>query len=276
MHTKILAVLLLFTSYNAHSAFMQFNFTGFVSSVENYEATFFDEATLLGQPVSGSFTLDLSNEVRGRLETSWYWWGQVESGLPVLTSQLNLGSETYSLANQGIYNAFEDDFFPEEHIEMYNGPDYDGGPIGDGEYFSDFARFTETTPQGETNLTYDLSIYFFDLINDFLVFSEETELFDKQPDFSQSFFWENTDFTDDNQRGSGTFNVYESFYPDVGGFERNIDSTLEFTLASVSAVRVDSPSTWLIFIVIGIASCARKYLLTRIKQPILEPYSLDY
>jgi hypothetical protein len=140
MHTKILAVLLLFISYNAHSAFMQFNFTGFVSSVENYEAMFFDEATLLGQPVSGSFTLDLSNEVRGRLETGWYWWGQVETGLPVLTSQLKLGSKTYSLANQGIYNAFEDDFFPEEHIEMYNGPDYDGGPIGDGEYFSDFAK----------------------------------------------------------------------------------------------------------------------------------------
>ena len=268
MHTKILAVLLLFISYNAHSAFMQFNFTGFVSSVENYEATFFDEATLLGQPVSGSFTLDLSNEVRGRLETGWYWWGQVETGLPVLTSQLKLGSKIYSLANQGIYNAFEDDFFPEEHIEMYNGPDYDGGPIGDGEYFSDFARFTETTPQGETNLTYDLSIYFFDLINDFLVFSEETELFDKQPDFSQSFFWEDTDFTDDNQQGSGTFDVYESFYPDVGGFERNIDSTLEFTLASVSAVRVDSPSTWVFFSVIAIASCTRKYLLTRIKRPI--------
>ena len=268
MHTKILAVLLLFTSYNAHSAFMQFNFTGFVSSAENYEAMFFDEATLLGQPVSGSFTLDLSNEVRGRLETGWYWWGQVETGLPVLTSQLKLGSKTYILANQGIYNAFEDDFFPEEHIEMYNGPDYDGGPIGDGEYFSDFARLIETTPQGETNLTYDLSIYFFDLINDFLVFSEETELFDKQPDFSQSFFWEDTDFTDENQEGSGTFDVYESFYPTAGGFERNIDSTLEFTLASVSAVRVDSPSTWLIFIVVGIASCARKYLLTRIKQPI--------
>ena len=45
------------------------------------------------------------------------------------------------------------------------------------------------------------------------------------------------------------FNVYESFYPDVGGFERNIDSTLEFTLASVSAVRVDSPNTWLIVII---------------------------
>ena len=67
MLTKILAVLLLFTSYNAHSAFMHFNFTGFVSSVENYEATFFDEATLLGKPISGSFTLDLSIELRGRL-----------------------------------------------------------------------------------------------------------------------------------------------------------------------------------------------------------------
>ncbi|MDP2596922.1 hypothetical protein [Alteromonas stellipolaris] len=186
----------------------------------------------------------------------------METGLPVLTSQLKLGSKTYSLANQGIYNAFGDDFFPEEHIEMYNGPDYDGGPIGDGEYFSDFARLIETTPQGETNLTYDLSIYFFDLINDFLVFSEETELFDKQPDFSQSFFWEDIDFTDDNQEGSGTFDVYESFYPTAGGFERKIDSTLEFTLATVSAVRVDSPSTWLIFIVIEILSSTRKYLLT--------------
>ena len=53
--------------------------------------------------------------------------------------------------------------------------------------------------------------------------------------------------------------LHESFYPDVGGFERNIDSTLEFTLASVSAVRVDSPSTWVFFSVIAIASCTRKY-----------------
>ena len=243
MHTKILAVFLLFISYHAHSAFMQYDFTGFVSSVENYETTFFDEASLLGQPVSGSFTLDLSKEVSGRLETNWYWWGQVEYGLPVLTSTLNVGSDDYSLQNQGIYNAEGDEYLPEEYIEMYNGPYYDGGAIGDGEYFSDTARFIDTTPEGETNLTYDLSIYFFDLINDFLVFSEETERFDKQPDFSQAFFWEDTDFTDDNQRGSGTFNVYESFYPNVGGFERNIDSTLEFTLASVSAVRVDSPRT---------------------------------
>ncbi|CAD5280316.1 conserved exported hypothetical protein [Alteromonas sp. 38] len=249
MHFKILAVLLLFISYNAHSAFMQFNFTGFVSSVENNANSEFDEASLLGQTISGSFTLDLSTEVYGRLETSWYWWGQVESGLPVLTSQLILGSKTYSLANQGIYNAFEDDYFPEEHIEMYNGPDYDGGPIGDGEYFSDFARFTEATSSGESILSYALSIYFFDIINDFLVFSEETELFDKQPDFSQPFFWEDTNFTDNNQQGTGSLRVRESFYPTAGGFERNIDSTLGFTLASVSAIRVDSPSTWVIMII---------------------------
>ena len=132
---------------------------------------------------------------------------------------------------------------------MYNGPDYDGGPIGDGESFGDFARFTETTPQGETNLTYDLSIYFFDLINDFLVFSEETEMFDKQPDFSQPFSWVDVDFTDDNQKGSGTLRVRENFYPAAGGFERNIDSTLGFTLSSVNAVRVNSPSTWMIMII---------------------------
>jgi hypothetical protein len=266
MLIKIAAVLILFISYNAHSAFMQFNFTGFVSSIENNANSEFDEASLLNQPISGSFTLDLSREVRGRLETGWYWWGQVEYGLPVLTSQLNLGSTTYTLANQGIYNAFEDDFFPEEHIEMYNGPDYDGGPIGDGESFGDFARFTETTPQGETNLTYDLSIYFFDLINDFLVFSEETELFDKQPDFSQPFSWVDVDFTDDNQKGSGTLRVRENFYPAAGGFERNIDSTLGFTLASVNAVRVNSPSTWVIFTLVAILAVMKRFLLARTKH----------
>jgi len=265
MHIKIAAVFLLFISYNAHSAFMQFNFTGFVSSVENNANAEFDEASLLGQTISGSFTLDLSKEVRGRLETGWYWWGQVETGLPVLTSQLNIASKTYDLSNQGIYNAFEDDYFPEEHIEMYNGPDYDGGPIGDGQYFSDFARFTETTSAGETILTYNLSIYFFDLINDFLVFSEETELFDKQPDFSQPFSWADLDFTDDNQKGSGTLRVRESFYPATGGFERNIDSTLGFTLASVNAVRVNSPSTWLIFTFIVIVAIKKRFLLARTK-----------
>ncbi|MBQ4828179.1 hypothetical protein J8L84_02655 [Alteromonas sp. MMG017] len=132
---------------------------------------------------------------------------------------------------------------------MYNGPDYDGGPIGDGESFGDFARISEKTSAGETISTYNLSIYFFDLINDFLVFSEETELFDKQPDFSQPFSWIDLDVTDDNQKGSGTLRVRESFYPAAGGFERNIDSTLGFTLASVNAVRVSSPSTWMIMII---------------------------
>ncbi|WP_156454633.1 hypothetical protein [Alteromonas sp. Mac1] len=46
---------------------MQFNFTGFVSSVENNANSEFDEASLLNQPISGSFTLDLSREVRGRM-----------------------------------------------------------------------------------------------------------------------------------------------------------------------------------------------------------------
>ncbi|AMJ86436.1 hypothetical protein [Alteromonas sp. Mac1] len=132
---------------------------------------------------------------------------------------------------------------------MYNGPDYNGGPIGNGESFGDFARISETISADETILTYNLSIYFFDLINDFLVFSEETELFDKQPDFSQPFSWTDVDFTDDNQKGSGTLRVRESFYPATGGFERNIDSTLSFTLASVNAVRVSSPSTWVMMII---------------------------
>ena len=64
MLIKIAAVLILFISYNAHSAFMQFNFTGFVSSIENNANSEFDEASLLNQPISGSFTLDLSREVR--------------------------------------------------------------------------------------------------------------------------------------------------------------------------------------------------------------------
>lgn len=98
------------------------------------------------------------------------------------------------------------------------------------------------------------------------MFSEETELFDKQPDFSQPFSWIDLDFTDDNQKGSGTLRVRESFYPATGGFERNIDSTLSFTLASVNAVRVSSPSTWQIFTFLAVVAIMRRVLLIRTKH----------
>lgn len=248
MFIKVAAVLLFLISTYANSAFMQFNFTGQVSSVENYIDTYFDESALINTPIRGSFRLDLSKEVNGRLETRWYWWGQVEYGAPVLTSSITIGSTTFNLNNQGIYNPEGDENLPEETIEMYDGPDYDDAPIGDGEYFSDYAKDVEIETNGESNTAYNLRIYFIDLVNDFLQFSEDTHLFDKQPDFSQPFFWEDSDFSDDDQRGSGSFDVAQYFYSTDGDYERLVDSEVRFNLSSVSAVKVSSTSSLVSFI----------------------------
>lgn len=244
---------------------MQFNFTGQVSSVENNIDSYFDESALLKTTIKGSFRLDLSKEVNGRLETRWYWWGQVEYGAPVLTSSITIGGTTFSLNNQGIYNAEGDENLPEETIEMYNGPDYDDAPIGDGEYFSDYAKDVEIETNGESNTAYNLSIYFIDLVNDFLQFSEDTNLFDKQPDFSQSFLWEDADFSNADQQGSGTFEVSQYFYSTDGGYERLVDSEIRFNLSSVSAIKVSSTSSLFSFIFLFIGFAVMRSANSRLK-----------
>ena len=147
--------------------------------------------------------------------------------------------------------------------EHANGPDYDDAPIGDGEYFSDYARDVEIETNGESNTAYNLSIYFIDLVNDFLQFSEDTNLFDKQPDFSQSFLWEDADFSNADQQGSGTFEVSQYFYSTDGDYERLVDSEVRFNLSSVSAIKVSSTSSLASFIFLFVGFAVTRNAISR-------------
>ena len=48
----------------------------------------------------------------------------------------------FKLNNEGVYIEEYDEYYPEEMLEMYDGPTYDDGHIGDGISLKDYARKT--------------------------------------------------------------------------------------------------------------------------------------
>ncbi len=127
-----LCIALFLCSFNASSAIVTFNFEGFVSGVENEEQVFFDPLETMGQSVTGSFTLDTSAPIRGRVETNWWWWSVHDNDRPAMTSSISFGDTFFKLNNEGVYIEEYDEYYPEEMLEMYDGPTYDDGHIGDG------------------------------------------------------------------------------------------------------------------------------------------------
>ena len=236
------SIALIFASFSVNSAIVTYNFNGFVSEVENSALEFFDPFGLLGEQVSGSFTLDTSAPIRGRLETNYYWWSVHDADRPALTSSISFGDMFFKLNNEGVYVEEYDEYYPEEILEMYDGPTYDDGHIGDGISLKDYARKTTLLSNGSIERTLDLSFGFRDLINDFLAFDEDTLLHDEMPDFASPVSWFDNDLNTDTQRGGGSLRLTERVDDVNTGVTYPVDSTVRFTLTRVEAVKVSSPS----------------------------------
>ncbi|WP_414830476.1 hypothetical protein [Alteromonas sp. H39] len=252
-HYFLILLFLFFTSFTFPStaSMMSFSFTGIINDVSNNNQSYWNEQTLDGMTVEGTFTLDTSAPIGGRLETGWYWWWVNDNAPPVLTSYISFGGTTYSLNNEGTYNAEYDQYNPDEYISMTNGPDFDGGPVGDGVHFTDRASFTEDTPVGVRNASWELDAWFIDYVRDFLQFPEQNTIpIEIPPDFEQVFTWEDDDLSDNTERlGGGSLNYYESIYNQENGFTTLFDSTVNFELTRFEATRVPAPATFLLLMI---------------------------
>ena len=232
----------IFSSFSVNSAIVTYSFNGFVSDVENTAQEFFDPVGLLGQQVTGSFTLDTSAPIRGRLETGYYWWSVHDNDRPALTSNVEFGDMLFQLDNEGVYQKEYDEYYPEEVLEMYDGPTFDDGHIGDGISLKDYARKTTLFSNGSLERTLHLSFGFRDFINDFLAFDEDTLLRDEMPDFTSPVSWFDNDLTSDTQSGGGSLRLIERVDDLNTGVTYPVDSTVRFTLTSVETVKVSSPT----------------------------------
>ena len=236
------SIAFIFASFSVNSAIVTYNFNGVVSEIENSALEFFDPFDLLGEQVTGSFTLDTSAPIRGRLETSYYWWSVHDNERPALTSSISFGDMLFKLNNEGVYIEEYDEYYPEEILEMYDGPTYDDGYIGDGISLKDYARQTTLFSNGNIDTTLHLSFGFYDLLNDFLAFGEDTLLRDEMPDFASPVSWFDNDLTSDTQSGGGSLRLIERVDDVNAGVTYPVDSTVRFTLTSVETIKVSSPS----------------------------------
>jgi len=236
------SIAFIFASFSVNSAIVTYNFNGFVSEVENSAQEFFEPFDLLGEQVTGSFTLDTSAPIRGRLETSYYWWSVHDNDRPAMTSSISFGDMLFKLNNEGVYIKEYDEYYPEEILEMYDGPTYDDGHIGDGISLKDYARKTTLFSNGSLDRTLHLSFGFRDLINDFLAFGEDTLLRDEIPDFASAVSWFDNDLNTDTQRGGGSLRLIERVDNVNTGVNFPVDSTVRFTLTSVETIKVSSPT----------------------------------
>ncbi|MDW5285842.1 hypothetical protein R6Y90_12820 [Alteromonas macleodii] len=242
-YRQLLSSIALFSaSFSVNSAIVTYNFNGFVSEVENSAHEFFDPFSLLGEQVTGSFTLDTSAPIRGRLETSYYWWSVHDNDRPAMTSSISFGDMFFKLNNEGVYIEEYDEYYPEEMLEMYDGPTYDDGHIGDGISLKDYARKTTLFSDGSLDRTLHLSFGFRDFINDFLAFGEDTLLRDEMPNFASAVSWFDNDLTSDTQSGGGSLRLIERVDDVNAGVTYPVDSTVRFTLASVETIKVSSPT----------------------------------
>lgn len=232
------SIAFIFSSFSINSAIVTYSFKGFVSEVESSAQEFFYPFSLLGEQATGSFTFVTSAPIHSRLETSYYWWSLHDNDRPALTSSIEFGDMLFQLNNEGVYIEEYDEYYSEE---MYDGPTYNDGHIGDSIALKDYARKTPLFSNGSLERTLELSFGFCDLINDFFAFGEDTLLRDEVPDFASPVSWFDNDLTSDTQRGGGSLRLTERVADVNMRVTYPVDSTVKFTLTSAETVKVSSP-----------------------------------
>ncbi|WP_439133805.1 hypothetical protein [Pseudomaricurvus sp.] len=240
----------------SHATVMKISFFGEVSSFENNAGAFWDPSTTIGAAVTGHYLLDLEAlGDSGRQEASFYWWANI-SGYSVMTSQINIGNQLFSLTQEGNSRPGEEGWYSDEWIELYNAEprdEYgDHGDIPDSFLFADNER-PGLLPDTDTNKL--LAIGFDDFINDIMIvptgpdYDPDYGPDDLRPFLSNEIVWQDLDFQDSNQSGSGLFR-YSLWSRSQTGLNPSIDSDVRFRLHEVSFQKVSnevpSPNTlWL-------------------------------
>ena len=230
------AIITLPFSASSVADLMRFSFTGTITDISNAQQQYFDNHSLIGTKVTGEFILDTQYLVNGREETRYYWWWDQDLARPVLESFVTLGGNTYSLTNDYTYNEEFGEYVAGEFLEMTNGPDFDGGPVGDGQSLYDTEQYSVIDGDGERSISQTLQYRFTDYLNDFLTFPDGFEV---PPDFTQTFVWEDFSMLDDEQNGEGSYRYYQSYFEPGSGVSTEYDCTVNFSLSRVTASRIN-------------------------------------
>lgn len=238
----------------SHAALMKFSFTGEITAVENSAAEVWDAATLTGQSIQGYFLMDTEIAKGGREETSYYWWHNIDSGPGALTSAIGFLDNDYLLTSDHDYLPMYDGWSTDEFLDYYSGDvNENGEPVADGIALRDNENAEKLVSGGTLYNQKELSIGFFDSINDFLTdFRYVAGEVEPQPDWQQEFIWQDDGMQNNGKSSGGTFSISESFYGDLPGqIDRNVDSKLTFKLNRVVAAplrQINTPATFLLIL----------------------------
>lgn len=224
-------------THGVQATLVKFSYSGLITEVQNQGDDLWDPTTLIGSAISGYVILDTSADIRGRAETTWYWWDINDNGPGYLNSFVQFEGFEYRLTNQYDYDAIEGIYLNNEALGVNDGPGYyDDTDVGDVLSLKDNERkegqFTDTQSVHHKIL----SVSFRDYVNDILSFPGDFT--DATPDFTQQFTWTDMDLEDPDQRGGGYFEF--SQLVNESGEEVYVDSELEFVLTQMSSSLVDA------------------------------------
>jgi len=242
----------LFVSFPSAASMMKFAFTGQITQVENDASQVWDPVELIGVEVTGYFLMDVELASHGREETSFYWWHNIDYGPGALVSSIDIANQTYFISGENDYNALHSGWNTNEYLEYYSGLDQFSRPVTDSLYLSDNENIETQTPQGDLYFDQRLSISFSDSMNDFLQdFGPGNGSVEPQPDWLQTFIWENDGSDNNGKAGTGVFYYNQTLIPLSGDRDSQFDSSLRFNLSRVvasPAIAVSAPNLiWIFF-----------------------------
>ncbi|WP_339771214.1 hypothetical protein [uncultured Paraglaciecola sp.] len=273
MKPSLLLPLLLISLLSLPSAasMMKFSFTGHITQVDNNSNQVWDPLDLMGTKITGYFLMDVELASHGREETSFYWWHNIDYGPGALASSINIANKNYSLSGENDYNALHDGWNTNEYLEYYSGLDQFARPVNDLISLSDNEIVGTQTPEGDLYFQQHISIVFSDSFNDFLKdFGPSVGGAEPQPDWRQTFSWENDGSANNGKMGKGGFSYRKTLYPNSGGREDLFSASVGFNLSQVTAspfTAVSEPSSmWIICCLI--LAYFINYFLSR-RRPIL-------
>ncbi len=238
-------------SFSSHAVLMKYSFTGKITEVENEADIVWATSTTIGQDVSGYFLLDTEIVKGGREETSYYWWHNIDDGPGALTSAVRFAGFEYQLTSDFDFLPMYGAWGTDEFIEYFSGIDLSlpvPEKVADGITLRDQEKTETQVANGVIDFDKELSFGFFDSINDFLTdFRYIPGESEPQPDWTQTFEWEDDGQANNGKSSGGSFNITEYFYENLTGQRnKNIDSTINFRLSRVTAEQVttiNSPTT---------------------------------
>ena len=265
----------LLVSFPSAASMMKFAFTGQITQVENNDSQVWDPIDLIGAEVTGYFLMDVELASHGREETSFYWWDNIDYGPGALVSSIDIANQTYFISGENDYNALHSGWNTNEYLEYYSGLDQFDEPVTDSLYLSDNENIETQTPQGDLYSNQRLSISFSDSMNDFLQdFGPGNGSVEPQPDWLQTFIWENDGSDNNGKAGIGQYHYSQTLLPFSGGRDSQFDSSVRFNLSRVvasPATAVPAPNLIWLFFCGTFAVCLKNSITHTLKRWIVSP-----